>query len=65
MSEDVMGLKEGPKAQNVLVSFKSGHYKQFRGVWIGDSVWGHHKTTDGRTIHINKDEVEYIQTSPM
>lgn len=48
--------------QTVLIAFKSGHYKTFQGVWEGDSVWGHYLTVDGKTIHINKEEVEYIQT---
>lgn len=48
--------------QEVLIAFESGHYKEFKGTWLGDSVWGHHKTIDGRIIHVNKDKVEYIQT---
>lgn len=51
--------------QDTLVSFESGHYKSFKGEWLGDSVWGHHKREDGSTIHINKDKVEYIQTKPV
>ena len=51
--------------QKVLIAFKSGHYKSFTGEWLGDSVWGHHITQAGAIIHINKDEVEYIQTSPI
>ena len=46
----------------ILISFISGHYKSFKGVWKGDSVWSHFITSDGRMIHINKDEVEYIQS---
>lgn len=51
--------------QKVLIAFKTGHYKSFTGEWKGDSVWGHHKADDGSMIHINKDEVEYIQTWPV
>lgn len=50
------------KIQEVLISFKTGHYKSFKGQWQGDSVWSHFKTTDGRMIHVNKDEIEYMQT---
>lgn len=57
--EDFKGV-----AHATLVSFKSGHYKKFNGVWQGDSVWGHFKTEKGNIIHINKDEVEYIETFP-
>ena len=48
--------------QDTLIAFESGHYKAFRGVWKGDSVWAHFKTSEGKTIHVNKDKVEYIQT---
>lgn len=51
--------------QRVLISFKSGHYKEFVGEWKGDSVWGHYVKEDGSNIHINKDEIEYIQTWPV
>ena len=51
--------------QEVLIAFESGHYKEFKGTWLGDSVWGHHRTTDGRIIHVNKDKVEYIQTKEL
>ena len=47
-----------------LVSFKSGHYKKIRGTWKGDSVWAHFIKVDGGMIHINKDEVEYIEALP-
>lgn len=46
-----------------LVSFESGHYKSFVGSWTGDSVWAHFVTQSGRVIHVNKDKVEYIETS--
>jgi hypothetical protein len=45
-----------------LVSFESGHYKEFTGTWMGDSVWAHFVTQSGKVIHVNKDKVEYIQT---
>ena len=48
--------------QKTLIAFESGHYKAFTGSWLGDSVWGHHRTIQGKTIHINKDKVEYIET---
>lgn len=48
--------------QETLISFESGHYKAFTGEWKGDSVWAHFTTADGRTVHVNKDKVEYIQT---
>lgn len=48
--------------QKTLIAFESGHYKAFTGSWLGDSVWGHHRTVQGKTIHINKDKVEYIET---
>lgn len=51
--------------QKILISFKSGHYKKLTGTWEGDSVWGHFITSSGSSIHINKDEVEYIQTWPV
>lgn len=51
--------------QKILISFKSGHYKKLTGEWLGDSIWGHFKKNDGSVIHINKDEVEYIQTWPV
>ena len=47
----------------ILISFKSGHYKSLEGSWDGDSVWGHFTRKDGAKIHVNKDQVEYIQTS--
>jgi hypothetical protein len=48
-------------SQDTLIAFESGHYKAFKGVWKGDSVWAHFETLEGKTIHINKDKVEYIQ----
>lgn len=47
--------------QENLISFKSGHYKKLVGEWVGDSVWGHFRKEDGTMVHINKDEVEYIE----
>ena len=49
---------------DILVAFKSGHYKKFNGVWKGDSVWAHFQTSGGSIIHVNKEEIEYIETSP-
>lgn len=51
--------------QEILISFKSGHYKSFKGTWKGDSVWGHFEKEDGTQIHVNKDEVEYIQSKSL
>lgn len=49
-------------SRETLVSFKSGHYKKVRGTWKGDSVWTHFKKDSGGEVHINKDEVEYMET---
>jgi hypothetical protein len=58
--------KKGHKpSQKTLISFESGHYKEFTGQWLGDSVWGHFKKNSGSTVHINKDKVEYIETWPL
>jgi len=53
--------KEEHKEQVVLVSFKSGHYKKVKGTWKGDSVWTHFIKENGKQVHINKDEVEYME----
>lgn len=47
--------------QTSLVSFKSGHYKKVTGYWKGDSVWTHFTKQNGKMVHINKNEVEYIE----
>lgn len=45
-----------------LVAFKSGHYKKVTGTWKGDSVWCHIEKASGGMVHINKAEVEYMET---
>ena len=45
-----------------LISFKSGHYKKIRGTWKEDSVWAHFTKASGSQVHINKEEVEYIES---
>ena len=50
------------KQNEIMVSFKSGHYKTVEGRWHGDSVWCHIKKDEGGMVHINKEEVEYIET---
>lgn len=45
-----------------LISFKSGHYKKIKGTWKGDSVWAHFLKPDGGMVHVNKDEVEYMES---
>ena len=54
-------LTDTPELET-LVSFKSGHYKKIIGKWKGDSVWCHFQKADGGMIHVNKDEVEYIES---
>lgn len=54
--------KENQVENTHLVAFKSGHYKKVRGIWMGDSVWMYIKKAVGGTVHINKEEVEYIET---
>lgn len=54
-------MAEG-KPGETLISFKSGHYKKVRGTWIGDSVWGHFQKENGGLVHVNKEEVEYMET---
>jgi len=49
------------KEQTVLVSFESGHYKKIVGQWKGDSIWTHWIKPNGKTVHINKDKVEYYE----
>jgi hypothetical protein len=54
-------MAEG-KSDEILVAFKSGHYKKITGTWKGDSVWGHYKKASGGEVHINRVQVEYIET---
>ena len=54
-------MAEG-KLGETLISFRSGHYKKVKGRWKGDSVWCHFKKDSGGMVHINKEEVEYIET---
>ena len=49
--------------KKIMITFKSGHYKQFKGEWKGDSIWVHFETESGKQIHVNKTEVEYISVS--
>lgn len=49
------------ETQTVLVSFESGHYKKVTGSWKGDSIWTHWIKFNGKSIHINKDKVEYYE----
>ena len=53
--------REKPQPQTVLVSFESGHYKKLTGKWKGDSIWTHWEKPNGKTVHINKDKVEYYE----
>lgn len=53
--------KTKPPPQTVLVSFESGHYKKVTGKWKGDSIWTHWEKPNGKTVHINKDKVEYYE----
>lgn len=57
--------QDNKPSQKTLIAFESGHYKEFTGQWLGDSVWGHFKKDSGSTVHINKEKVEYIETWPM
>lgn len=52
-------LQREPKT--VLISFKSGHYKKVKGWWKGDSVWCHFHKASGGMLHVNKDEIEYME----
>lgn len=55
-------MAEG-KPGDVLISFKSGHYKKIEGaLWDGDSVWSHFEKRSGGMVHVNKEEVEYMET---
>ncbi len=54
-------MAEG-KAGEHLVAFKSGHYKKVVGTWKGDSVWMHFQKTNGGMVHVNKAEVEYVES---
>ncbi len=54
-------MAEGKKRET-LVAYKSGHYKKITGEWVGDSVWAHFKKDSGGMVHVNKDEVEYMET---
>lgn len=51
--------------EDFLISFESGHYKSFKGIWKGDSIWTHFEKEDGTHIHINKNKVEYMQGKPI
>ena len=48
--------------RETLIAFKSGHYKSVTGEWKGDSVWCHFKKDSGGMLHVNKDEVEYMES---
>jgi hypothetical protein len=50
------------KPGETLVCFISGHYKKIRGNWHGDSVWAHFRKESGGMVHVNKAEVEYMET---
>jgi hypothetical protein len=54
-------MAEG-QPNETLICFKSGHYKKVRGSWKGDSVWCHFTKENGGMVHVNKDEVEYMET---
>lgn len=49
------------KLQQILICFESGHYKSFKGVWKGDSVWSHFIKEDGTSLHFNKEKIEYME----
>ena len=53
--------KDTKKEQTMLISFESGHYKKVVGQWKGDSIWTHWIKSNGKSIHINKDKVEYYE----
>lgn len=69
MNEKIKGIRHvecncpecTPQHQTVLVSFESGHYKKVTGKWKGDSMWTHWIKPNGKTVHINKDKVEYYE----
>lgn len=54
-------MAEG-KPNETLIAFESGHCKQFKGEWVGDSVWCHFRKESGGMTHVNKDKVEYMET---
>ena len=54
-------MAEG-KFNETLIAFRSGHYKRVTGTWEGDSVWCHFGKARGGHVHINKAEVEYMET---
>ena len=54
-------MAEG-NARETLISFRSGHYKKIKGEWKGDSVWCHFRKDSGGEVHVNKEEVEYVET---
>jgi len=56
-----VAMAEG-KSNEILVALESGHYKNVKGTWKGDSVWMHIFKEGGGMIHVNKDKVEYIET---
>ena len=65
IDKNTIHMQDYKPSQKTLISFESGHYKEFTGKWIGDSVWGHFKKDSGSTVHINKEKVEYIETWPI
>lgn len=54
-------MAEG-KVDETLISFRSGHYKKIKGAWKGDSVWCHFTKESGGMVHVNKEEIEYMET---
>ncbi len=50
------------KNGETLICFRSGHYKKVRGRWKGDSIWIHFEKENGGEVHVNKEEVEYMET---
>ena len=60
-----MDHKQDFTIADITISFKSGHYKAFRGSWIGDSVWAHFYREDGSIVHVNKDQIEFIESTPL
>ena len=53
------------KKSKIFISFKSGHYKNITGWWLGDSVWMHYRNEHGQNIHVNKAEIEYVCVTPI
>lgn len=48
----------------VLIGFKSGHIKSFKGVWDGSNAWVSFTKEDGGIVSANKLEVEFVETLP-